>query len=177
MQCDLCNKPAVVHEVTVKNGVKKEVHLCEEHAAESGFALPMQPPINKLLTQFVISHGSHAGAAAPVGKVSTRKCPECGLPYNQFRQSGILGCPQCYEAFAQQLAPLIQRAQDGATNHAGRTPRRAGKCIDRQLQRQRLIRELDQAVDTEQYERAAKIRDMLNSLEVETPQSPEEGAR
>src|SRR5690606_474116 len=42
MKCDLCNRPAVVHEVTVKSGVKKEVHLCEVHAREAGIVMPGQ---------------------------------------------------------------------------------------------------------------------------------------
>jgi protein-arginine kinase activator protein McsA len=54
-KCDHCDKPAVVHEVTVKNGVKSEVHLCHEHALEAGVAMPTHQPINQLLTQFVIS--------------------------------------------------------------------------------------------------------------------------
>ncbi len=41
LKCDYCDKPAVVHEVTVKNGQKNEVHLCEEHAQEAGVALPL----------------------------------------------------------------------------------------------------------------------------------------
>ena len=55
MKCDLCENPAVVHEVTVKNGVKKEVHLCQEHAEAAGVAMPTQQPINQLLTHFVMS--------------------------------------------------------------------------------------------------------------------------
>ncbi len=38
IKCDYCDKPAVVHEVTFKNGQKNEVHLCEEHAQEAGVA-------------------------------------------------------------------------------------------------------------------------------------------
>ena len=57
MKCDLCDKEAVVHEVTIKNGKKTEVHLCAEHAQAAGIALPGHQPINELLTQFVISKG------------------------------------------------------------------------------------------------------------------------
>jgi protein arginine kinase activator len=158
MKCDHCNETAVVHEVTVKNGVKKEVHLCEKHATAFGIA-PGQQPINQLLTQFVVGQQQKPAAG------SRRACPGCGLLFSQFRQTGILGCASCYETFAEQLAPLIHRAHNGATHHTGKTPRRAGSSIDRQLQRQRLIKELDEAVGAEQYERAAKIRDLLNALD------------
>lgn len=162
MKCDLCNKPAVVHEMIVKHGVQKEVHLCEEHAAASGIPMPgQQQPINQILTQFVISQPEKSAQAA-----SPRKsCQECGMSFSLFRKHGVLGCPSCYEAFKAQLSPLIERAQNGGTHHIGKAPRRAGTSIDRQLQRQRLIKELDAAVCAEQYERAAKIRDLLTALD------------
>lgn len=164
MKCDLCNKPAVVHEVTVRNGQKREVHLCEEHAAESGIAMPGHQPINQLLTQFVVSQTEQQPQPTPDKAVRKSTCAGCGMTFSQFRRSGVLGCAGCYDAFSDQLATLIQRAQGGATHHVGKAPKRAGKCLDRQLERQRLIKQLDAAVDAEQYERAAKLRDMLNTL-------------
>jgi protein arginine kinase activator len=171
MKCDFCNKPAVVHEVTVRNGVKREIHLCEDHAAEAGVNMPGEQPINQLLTQFVISQ-SESGAQSPAERRKSsrqrRTCSECGLSYEQFRRKGVLGCPQCYESFEESLGPLIERTQNGATHHVGKAPKRAGQSIDRQLERRRLIKELDDAVSAEQYERAAKIRDRLHMLEAET---------
>lgn len=161
MKCDLCNKPAVVHEVTVRSGIKKEVHLCEQHARESGIVLPGQQPINQLLTQFVISQsGKPAKQAAKV-------CGGCGLSFSQFKQTGRVGCPDCYRSFEAELAPLIERAQNGGSHHTGKAPRRAGASIDRQLLIQRLVKELDHAVAAEQYERAAKLRDRLQSMDVQ----------
>lgn len=174
-KCDRCDKPAVVHEVTVKNGVKAEVHLCHEHALEAGVAMPTHQPINQLLTQFVIAHAGTTRAKA------RKACPGCGLTFAKFRQCGTLGCPECYEAFEEQLTPLIERAQNGATQHRGKTPRRAGPSVDRQVLVQQLVKELDQAVAAEQYERAAKLRDRLRSLDDESSatsaaEETEEGA-
>ena len=170
MHCDLCEKMAVVHEVTVKNGVKEEVHLCEEHALEAGVTMPTQQPINELLTQFVISHGKRKSSSKKV-------CAGCGLTFSRFRQMGTLGCAECYAAFETSLNPLIERAQNGATHHRGKTPRRAGTTVDRQLQVQHLVRELDEAVAAEQYERAAQLRDRLRSLDPERlPGTPTEGS-
>lgn len=165
MKCDLCNRPAVVHEVTVKSGVKKEVHLCEVHAREAGIVMPGQQPINQLLTQFVISQSSRPA------KVAHKTCQGCGLTFAQFRQTGRVGCPQCYTEFEAELSPLIERAQNGGNHHCGKAPRRAGISLDRQLLIQRLIKELDHAVAAEQYERAAKLRDRLTNLKKgdETP--------
>jgi protein arginine kinase activator len=174
MKCDLCNKPAVVHEVTVRSGIKKEVHLCETHAQEAGIMPPGQQPINQLLTQFVISQnlkGPGTGKAAsgsPVVKPSATTCGACGMTFAQFRQHGRVGCSECYRTFEDELGPLIERAQNGGTHHQGKTPRRAGSSIDRQLLIQKLLKELDHAVAAEQYERAAKLRDRLSSMDIHT---------
>ena len=160
-KCDLCNKLACVHEVTVRGGVKKEVHLCDTHAREAGIVMPGQPPINQLLTQFVFSQGAKTAAPKPVIKA----CPGCGMTFAQFRQAGRLGCAQCYIAFETELSQLIERAQSGGCHHCGKAPRRSGAALDRELLIQRLARELDQAVAAEQYERAAQLRDRLTSLD------------
>lgn len=163
MKCDKCDKQAVVHEVVIQKGVKQEVHLCSEHAAESGYVIQSQVtgPINQLLGQFMVSHAGKAGQPR-------KTCPSCGLTLGQFRKSGVLGCPDCYEAFEEQLDPIIQRAHAGATHHIGKSPNRAGDAVDRQMELRRLMRELDQAVAAEAYERAAEIRDRLMNLEPES---------
>lgn len=166
MKCDICNKPAVVHEVTVKNGVAKEIHLCKEHAEEAGVSMPTHQPINELLTQFVMSQGGQSSESA------RKSCPGCGTTFSQFRQCGTLGCPECYDTFETQLAPLIERAQNGATHHCGKTPKRAGVSLDRTVLIRQLTKELDQAVTAEQYERAAELRDRLRHID-DAPTSPQ----
>jgi protein arginine kinase activator len=168
MNCDLCNKVAAVHEVTVKNGVKNEVHLCEEHAAAAGIDIPGHQPIDQLLTQFVVCKSAAGG--------TKRACRTCRTTFRSFRQTGMLGCPDCYQAFERQLAPMIERAQNGATSHAGKCPRRLGTSIDRQLSVKRLFRELEDAVAAEQYERAAELRDRLRDLD-SSASFPEPAAR
>ena len=162
MKCDQCNKPAVVHEVVLKNGVNKEVHLCEDHAAQQGMAAQVQQPINQLLTQFVMAK------SAKKVKVNTPRCEACGMSFAKFRQTGVVGCPACYSAFGKSLEQLIRRAQNGATHHVGKRPLHDGSGLDRQLEIERISRELDHAVAAEQYERAAKLRDQLRHLEIET---------
>lgn len=168
MKCDLCDNPAVVHEVTVKNGVKREVHLCEQHAREAGIPIPGTQPINQLLSQFVKSQQPAKKKSPSTGsKIRTARkasCPACSMTFSQFRQSGVLGCPECYEAFDRQLTPLIERSQCSASNHVGKTPKRAGISLDRQRLIQQLTKELDIAVNAEQYERAAQLRDRLQQM-------------
>jgi len=158
MQCDLCGNPAVVHEVTIKNGVKTEIHLCAEHAKASGISLPGTAPINQVLTQFAVSKPRKA-------RVRQKSCPACHTTLASFKKTGVLGCPECYDEFGDQLAPTIARAQNGGECHAGKCPKRGGASIDRQLEVRRLMREMEEAVAAEQYERAAELRDCLTQIQ------------
>ena len=165
MKCDKCDKPAAVHEVTIKNGVKREIHLCAEHAAELGLVhSKAEVPINQMLTQFVISQSSGSAPKQAAGATDVA-CPTCGMTFSQFRRSGTLGCGDCYDALEKVLGPLVERAHEGATHHVGKTPCRAGGSLDRQLELRRLVGELDRAIAAEQYERAAQIRDRLLQYE------------
>ncbi|MFN5496908.1 MAG: UvrB/UvrC motif-containing protein [bacterium] len=152
--CDCCPNPAVVHEIVVKDGLKAEVHLCAEHAQERGFILPTAhgPTLitGKLLAQ--------ARAAAPK---QPKACGSCGMTMGQVRETGLVGCPLCYRSFESELGAIIERAQAGACAHVGRHPLHAADLVDRAALRNRLARELREAVSREEYERAARLRDRL----------------
>jgi len=163
MKCDKCDKPAVVHEVTIKNGVKREIHLCAEHASEAGLVVHESVP--QMLQQFMV-HAAGAGA-----KKEQKKACRCGMTWAKFRKMATLGCPKCYETFLEELSPLIERAQAGRGHHIGKTPRQSQATRDRRREIRRLTQELEDAVAAEEYERAAQLRDELNTLEP----LPEEG--
>lgn len=156
-QCDCCPNPAVVHETIVHDGFKTEVHLCVEHAQERGYVLP-----------------TGAGPALVIGKIAVgaqvaaaraaRACPDCGTTMANVRETGLVGCPRCYREFEPELGPVIERAQGGASVHAGRHPAHAADLVDRAALRNRLVRELRDAVAREEFERAARVRDRLKSL-------------
>lgn len=167
MHCDHCDKPAVVHEVLVtKDGATVEVHLCEEHAAARGYPMPAgplgsgHPPVHQMLTSVVVG----AAGPRPPAKVAVKCCPNCGRTIAQIRDTGLLGCADCYAAFEGSLEPLIERAQAGSNFHVGRAPSGALDASARHALRSRLVRELDEAVLAEQYERAARLRDRIRSL-------------
>lgn len=171
-KCDHCNRPATHHTVEIsKTGEKIAVNLCDLHAAEQGLTLPSaHTPINELLTNFVKLHsGGDAGEAAEGGSKGGEKkataCEQCGQTFAQFRESSLLGCPVCYRAFENPLGPLLERAHEGGTHHVGKVPRRAGVGEQRQMAMQRLRRQLDDAVLSEDYETAARLRDDLEQLE------------
>ncbi|HMN97360.1 MAG TPA: UvrB/UvrC motif-containing protein [Phycisphaerales bacterium] len=175
MNCDHCEKPAVVHEVHIRNGAVSEVHLCIEHAREAGKLSEASASDLASLAGALATERSEAECpeseacetAAPRERSIGRTgmvCRHCGLAFHQLRQGGVLGCPQCYEQFGATLGQIIERAQAGGIHHVGKAPRRGGARVDLVAIRQRLMRELEQAVAAEQYERAAKLRDRILAL-------------
>ena len=163
MKCDSCNKNATVHLTEIKNGKKIEKHLCEQCAAQSeGLpAVKSHTPINELLTNFVMAH---SGLQKDLGTT----CEHCGVTWAEFRQHGLLGCEHDYQMFEKDLTPLLQRAHEGATHHVGKVPTRRGSSGSppkRQFDLTKLRKELGRAVESEDYERAAKIRDQIRQAE------------
>jgi protein arginine kinase activator len=162
--CNRCGKAqAVFHLTDIQHpsGEKVERHLCEQCAAEAGFMLLEKPPtaseqIEKFMT--AAQKGQLSGLAGLV-------CPECGVSYLEFRNQGLLGCPNDYDAFREALLPLLERAHEGGTHHVGKTPASMGVQRTTEQDIQRLKRLLDEAVGAEDYERAAELRDRIRTLE------------
>jgi protein arginine kinase activator len=165
MKCDNCNKPATVHLTEIKSGKKIEKHLCEQCAAQNeGFtaAAKTHMPINELLTNFVMAH---SGLAT---KEQQTTCEHCGITWAEFRQTGLLGCAHDYMLFEKDLTPLLKRAHEEQAHHVGKVPTRRGGTgvpVKRQVDVARLRKELARAVEAEDYERAAKLRDQIKQAE------------
>jgi len=158
--CQHCHQvPATVHLTDVlPTGEKRERHLCEGCAQNEGLLLKPQEGITSILEKFV-KHG------ASVQQTAKLQCPECGISWREFRSQGVLGCPHDYEVFAEHLVPLIERAHEGASTHVGKVPASSGVSAKRQARLVQLRRDLAQAVDREDYERAAQLRDEIKAVE------------
>jgi len=157
MQCQLCDKPATVHLTEITDGEKRERHLCEECAQKEGVTIKTHVPISELLSSLIESQDeSH--------EISELRCPQCGVSWSEFRKRGSLGCPNDYQVFSEPLAKLIEKAQGGATEHTGRKPRKTASGPDDQEKLLKFRHELQQAVDAEDYEMAARLRDEIRKL-------------
>ena len=167
--CERCNKPATVHLTEISNGKRTEIHLCDACAQESGYVQQAHVPINELLNQFLKAH-------AQTGDTQVARCPDCGMTWQEFKDTGLLGCAKDYELFENHLQGVIERAQQGGNHHTGKEFHAAktpvvGKVSDavklRQAELKRLQKDLARAVEDEKYETAAKIRDQIKTLETE----------
>lgn len=161
MLCQQCKKhTATVHLTDLVKGEKRERHLCEECANREGIAVKQQASINDVLNAFLMSQSS-------VQELAKIKCPECGMSFVEFRSQGLLGCPNDYDVFGRALASVIERAQDGQSRHTGKAPGQVVEMDPVQQERLTLQRELRDAVEKEDYERAAQLRDRLGELKTQ----------
>ena len=165
MMCMICNeKPATVHLTDIVNNKKREIHLCPECAKKQGVIVKDQIPLLALIKKF------GQAAAQAEEEAPDIECPHCSMTFKQFRKRGRLGCPEDYEAFGEELRSLIERIH-GATRHVGKAPG-SPAITSRQKEIMRRAQELDSvrqqlqhAVATEDYERAAGLRDRIRAIE------------
>jgi protein arginine kinase activator len=90
-------------------------------------------------------------------------CPSCGMTLEEFRKKGRLGCPQDYEVFRSHLAEVLERVH-GAVQHSGRIPG-APTAPAGEGRIDLLRQELENAVRSEAYENAARLRDEIRAIE------------
>lgn len=162
MKCEVCGKTdAVVQYTEIKADETSSVHLCQSCAAERGIDASPIPP-NFALSNLVAQIGQEPSTE---GVELEGSCPFCGLTLGDFRDNGRFGCPHCYEAFESGVRSLLRRIH-GSTQHTGKVylptdPTRS----ERQRRASDLRKKLERAVQTENFERAARIRDELRALE------------
>lgn len=156
--CESCGKnAATVHLTEIIDGAKREVHYCEECAQKEG--------IGPLTPQSLFSHlmGSSAESSS---EESGLTCPKCGLTYSEFRQRGRLGCGEDYGLFKAGIVPLLEKIH-GSTQHLGKIPVRAGDNLKAEREIVELRRDLTRAIQREEYEKAAELRDRIRNIEEE----------
>ncbi|MDK2918130.1 MAG: protein arginine kinase activator [Candidatus Petromonas sp.] len=169
MICQKCNeKEATVHVTKIVNNQKTEMHLCEECARKNdGIAFETPFTINNFLTGLLDSIHS---SPIKVDYIKTTTCSKCGMNYGKFKQLGRLGCSECYKTFNEKLMPLIKRVH-GSENHTGKVPKKAGSQIRLRRRVLNLKKELRRAIDKEEFERAAQLRDEIKLLEKDLEKS------
>jgi protein arginine kinase activator len=158
MKCQKCTKAATLHitELVTEEQVE-ELHLCEE-CAHKYLYNPQQKQHNTKIGSLAPSEESEEPA------MLNRECQECGLKFVDFRNTGRLGCPHDYQAFREELTPLLENIH-GETRHCGKTPRRLPQTKQKESEMMVLRKMLTQAVNKEAYEEAAKLRDRIRQLE------------
>ncbi len=168
MLCPECGKrPATLHYTKIVNGEKTETHLCESCAQEKGEYMPgfdNSFSFHNLLSGLLNFDmaGTESNNIAQPQQVP--RCATCGLTYNQFSKIGRFGCSDCFETFRDRLDPLLRRIH-GSTTHHGKIPERTKGEIKVKRELEELREQLVRAVEAEEFETAAELRDQIRSLQ------------
>ncbi len=184
MKCQKCDKVATFHITELTGSAPEELHLCEEHAQEylhrgdaRDDAADENAPCERGASCSCERLDDAADAEENFDDASLKEltedlmatdfqaCPYCGLGFQEFRKSGRLGCANDYRTFQDRLEPLLLGVH-GAVEHVGKRPSRFEKATaaNSGATLVRLRNELNDAIETEDYERASVLRDRINEL-------------
>lgn len=161
MICEVCqNESATVHLTQIIGGKMQKIDLCEKCAKEKGVADPAGFSLADMLLGL--------GAAEEIKSNNSESivCPQCGFTQPDFKKTGRLGCPQCYATFSEGLGVILKDMHKGIV-HKGKIPSRAARQQQYQSRLKDLHKELQVAVQSEDYEQAANLRDQISTLETQ----------
>lgn len=172
MECQECHqRPATLHFTQVINGNKTEVHVCEVCAKEKGYmtypeeGYSLHNLLSGLFNFDTAKLESQQDHTFKQGKELT--CPKCNMTFAEFKRVGKFGCATCYDTFSSRLDPILRRVHAGNTKHAGKIPKRKGGDLHTKKQLESYKAELQHLIETEEFEKAAQVRDKINALKNE----------
>jgi len=160
MKCEICGlKDAVIHIRQIQKDLLHELHICEECAQEKGLVREEESelPIANLLSGLL--EGKDVTGSNDVKDV----CPRCGLKASEFRKQGKLGCSECFRAFEKDVKAIVSQMA-ARPRHTGKVPRTMVIEQSTGSKGEGLRDELREAVEREEYELAAQLRDRLKEL-------------
>ena len=135
------------------------MHLCAQCMAKKNKVLDIVN-IQGLLSSLFLS----ANDKETQPKQSKLTCSRCGMDYENFRKTGMLGCSQCYHDFMTQLAPILMRIH-GRVQHAGHVPPEVSRENNEKHEVERMKKEMEAAVAEENFELAAQLRDAIRAIQ------------
>ena len=168
MLCEECNVNEASYTISVMMGSEvTQRHLCTECMAKMNMSIAsgnIRGVLSTILSAITGSEQPEEPAKAEV------VCPRCHTTWSQFSKSGHLGCPGCYEAFREQLQPMLLQVH-GRVQHAGRRPLNTEKAQRVRSLQEDLSYQLEQAVALEDFETAATLRDRIRELSGQTTEA------
>lgn len=159
MLCCVCKeKAATVHLTQITGDKMQKVDLCEECAKSKG----VNDQTGFSLADLLLGLGASQELEQAAGG-SDAKCPQCGFTHADFKKTGRLGCSECYQTFSEGLEGLLKSMHKG-TRHVGKVPEKLRTKRDITDQLNALQKKLAKAIETENFEQAAQLRDEIKSL-------------
>ena len=169
MLCDNCGKrEANVRYSENINGRKKELHLCEECSKKLGIEnMDFNMPIDFSSFFGGLLEDFGTNDFMPLfNEVKQLKCDNCGYTFEDIVNTGKVGCENCYKIFYDKMIPSIERLH-GNTKHVGKVSLGASSKakLTSEIEKKKLL--LKEAIDKQEFEQAAKIRDQIKKMKEE----------
>ena len=162
MLCEECKTNEASYTISVMVGGEITTrHLCGDCMAKMNMDIA-SGNIKSLLSTILSAITGDTASGSAEKEVT---CPRCGMTLSEFTRTGHLGCPKCYEAFREQLQPMLLQIH-GRVQHAGRQPLSTAEEQRKRSATEQLQRQMEQAVALEDFETAAKLRDQIRALSV-----------
>lgn len=164
MLCQSCGKnEATTHIKRVVNGETTQAHLCPKCVSQLGYG--------DVFSDFGFNFGDFFGGffsqpAISNGNQTAQRCPMCGASFQEIVKSGKIGCAECYDNFYDLMLPSIQRIH-GKTVHSGKVASNNEAVISKENIIEDLKAKLNQAIEEQNFEYAAELRDKIKQLESE----------
>lgn len=163
-KCRRCSKPATLHITEIREGQAVALHLCESCARD--YLDDAESPDSPTAASGLASKLEELATEASEEMMALLKCPSCGMTFSEFREHGRFGCAQDYTEFLTELLPLLENIHEDTT-HRGKRPRAGNVGAEQQSRLIQLRTEQKEAIDREDYELAARLRDQIADLESE----------
>jgi protein arginine kinase activator len=146
-----------VHLTQIVGEKMQKLDMCEDCAKAKG----INDPTSFAMADLMLGLGASQEVEQALG--SELKCPRCGFSQADFKKSGRLGCPECYKTFAEGLMGLLKTMHKG-TRHIGKAPEALRQTRDRADRLKSLQKKLNKAIETEDFELAAQLRDQIKAM-------------
>lgn len=162
MLCQKCQKRVANIQFTqIVNGNKHVLYLCEHCAKDEG-KISVGNPLS--INDFFSGLMDFPYRTSPQTSKEEYVCDKCNMTYEEFQKAGRFGCENCYEIFADKLLPILRRLHGNVQYH-GKIPAKIYKTVQVSREINKLKELLGKAIKSEEYEKAADIRDKIRSLE------------
>lgn len=156
MLCTICKeKEAKYHYTNIVGDKQQKMDLCEDCAKSKG----LNDPMGFSFADELFGLGA-AQEIEQAGGATGLKCPACGFTQSDFKKAGRLGCAECYQTFADPLEGLLKTMHKG-TRHVGKVPEALRQSRDTSDRLKQLQKKLAKAIEDENFEEAALLRDEI----------------
>lgn len=161
VKCEICkHRESALHVQQIIGDEHVDMYLCESCAEAKGISKSddkIELSISRLLSGLFGDSSGTEGA-------DVETCPSCGTAVGALRSDGSLGCPDCYRSFAAELRRMHKKLS-GSVQHVGKLPQSIRTYKEQVLDKRELRAQLDTAVQNEDYETAATLRDKLHEID------------